>query len=244
MDNGKTLKFTRAAILLLSACVSVCVSFSQARAQTVADKWIASVNSGAPTPDLITYSDLLWQLALQPAAPLSNPRTEDLNRALQLIISQRLILQEAAKLPTIAPDNRAVDEALKTLGAAFPSATELMQRAQTVGLNAEQLREIVRQRLAIENYLDFRFRSFTIVTDAEIADYYKDVYVPRLRRQSPGRIVPGLDEKIQADKTVRDDIRQTLTESKIESDTDAFLDATRERADIICLDPAYRCTNQ
>ena len=52
---------------------------------------------------LITYSDLLWQLALQPDTPLANPTSKELNRALRLIIDQRLILQEAEKLPSIEP---------------------------------------------------------------------------------------------------------------------------------------------
>jgi len=71
--------------------------------QQVVDKMVATVNAGV-LPEcrqicLITYSDLLWQLALQPNMPLDNPTSVDLNRALHLIIDQRLILQEAEKLP-------------------------------------------------------------------------------------------------------------------------------------------------
>jgi hypothetical protein len=32
---------------------------------------------------LITYSDLLWQLALQPSVPLDRPRQDDLRGALE-----------------------------------------------------------------------------------------------------------------------------------------------------------------
>ena len=34
--------------------------------------------------------------------------------------------------------------------------------------------------MRIEKYLDFRFRNFVLIREKEIADYYKDVYVPRL----------------------------------------------------------------
>ena len=51
-------------------------------AQQVVDKMVATVNAGVRT-DLITYSDLLWQLALQPNTLLDNPTSEDLNRALR-----------------------------------------------------------------------------------------------------------------------------------------------------------------
>jgi hypothetical protein len=65
-----------------------------------------------------------------------------------------------------------------------------------------------------------------LINQKEITDYYKDVYVPRLR--SRGQIVPTLEE-------ARSEIEITLTEAKIESDTDAFLDNARERAEIVML---------
>lgn len=199
------------------------------QAQVVIDKMVATVNGGV-RPDLITYSDLLWQLALQPNTPLQNPSSEHLNSALRLVIDQRLILQEAERLPTIAPTDKEINDAISDLIKQFPSSAEFYQRLSSVGMSSEQLREIVRQRVAIEKYLDFRFRSFTVVTPEEVAHYYRDVYVPRFRQRSPGRIVPKLEE-------VRAELEKTLTESKIESDIDAFLDTARERAEIVILNP-------
>ena len=79
-------------------------------AQKVVDKMVATVNAGVRT-DLITYSDLLWQLSLQPRSLLDNPTSEDLNRALRLLIDQRLILQEAEKIPTIVPTQKEISYA-------------------------------------------------------------------------------------------------------------------------------------
>src|SRR5712691_5148613 len=81
---------------------------------------------------LITYSDLLWQLALQPNTPLENPTSVDLNRALHLITDQRLILQEAEKLPSIAPTSEEVKIARDELVKLFPSQAEFQQRLQRV----------------------------------------------------------------------------------------------------------------
>ncbi|HET6893301.1 MAG TPA: hypothetical protein VFH31_19530 [Pyrinomonadaceae bacterium] len=195
--------------------------------QEVIDKMVATVNGGVRT-DLITYSDLLWQLALQPNTPLDNPTSQDLNRALRLVIDQRLILQEAEKLPTIAPTADEIKNARDALVKEFPSLAEFQQRLLGVGLSSEKLDEILEQRVRIEKYLNFRFRNFVLITQEEINDYYQNVYVPRLRRQSPGRIVPTLQEA----RTV---IENILTEAKIESDTDAFLDSARERAEIVML---------
>ncbi|MBA3573220.1 MAG: hypothetical protein H0W34_14890 [Pyrinomonadaceae bacterium] len=112
----------------------------------------------------------------------------------------------------------------------FPSAAEFRQRLLRVGLTSEKLEEILEQRVRIEKYLDFRFRNFVLISQKEIADYYQDVYVPRLRSRSPGQIIPTLEE-------ARNEIERTLTEAKIESDTDAFLDSARERAEIVMLTP-------
>ena len=225
----RKLLLQRACLLLLFSCLLPSSPFtlfpSNAFSQQVIDKMVASVNSGGPRPDLITYTDILWQMALQPNTPLASPRSDDLNRALQLIIDQRLILQEAEKLPTIQPTTAEVKTARDELVKQFTSESEFRQRAASVGLSSEQIDEIIRQRLSIEKYLDFRFRSFTVVTPKEVEDYYRDVYVPRLRRQQPGRIIPTLEE-------ARTAVERTLTESKIESDTDPYLDSARARSEI------------
>ena len=208
-------------VLVLLLFVTPCA------AQQVVDKMVATVNAGVKT-DLITYSDLLWQLALQPQTQLDNPTSEDLNRALRLLIDQHLILQEAEKIPTIVPTAQEITAARDDLARNFPSPLEFQQRLQRVGLTSEKLDEIVEQRLKMEKYLDFRFRNFVVISQKEIADYYRDVYVPRLQARAPGRIVPSPEQ-------ARAEIEKTLMEAKIESEMDAFLDTARERAEIVML---------
>ncbi len=211
---------------LLIICPSLC------RGQEVVDRMVASVNAGAQTDCkgscLVTYSDLLWQLALTPNTPLANPNSDALNRALRLVIDQRLILQEAQKLPSIAPTADEIRNARDELVKAFSSPAEFQERRERVGLSSDKIDEILEQRIKIEKYLDFRFRNFVVITQKEISEYYRDVYVPRFRLQSRGAIVPTLEES-------HGEIEQTLTEGKIESDTDTFLDNARERAEVVTL---------
>jgi len=211
------------------AVLIVCAFASLGAAQQVVDKMVATVNAGVRT-DLITYSDLMWQLALQPHTVLDNPTSDDLNRAMRLLIDQRLILQEAEKIPTIVPTQTELNNARDELVRNFTSPLEFQQRLQRVGMTSEKLTEIVEQRLKMEKYLDFRFRNFVVISQKEIADYYREVYTPRVQARFPGRIVPPLEQ-------VRDEIEKTLMEAKIESDTDAFLDTARERAEIVVLNP-------
>jgi len=223
MTSEKRLFQTALGLLLLV------LLFHPAVGQRVVDKMVATVNAGART-DLITYSDLLWQLALQPNTPLDNPTSADLNKALQLLIDQHLILQEAEKLPTLEPTAKEISDARDALARNFASQPEFQARLLKVGLTSEKLDQIVEQRLRMEKYLDFRFRNFVVISEKEIADFYRESFVPRFHARFPERIVPKLEE-------VSARIERNLTESRIESDTDTFLESARDRAEIVMLSP-------
>jgi hypothetical protein len=220
--------------VLLSA---LCLLPSMCRAQVVADKMVATVTNGSrATPDLITYSDLIWQLALEPGTPFSErPSSANLNRALRLVEDQILVLQEARKLPSAdTPDaiqqrDREVQLRRDELAQLFGSATRLQERMTRVGLSSEQLDLILRDRVMVDQYLDFRFRAFAVITPKEISDRYNATYG---RQRNSGRIVPTLEE-------VRARIESDLTEEKIEAEIDQFIDNLRDQpgTEIVVLSP-------
>src|SRR5215207_5933020 len=213
------------AILILTSAVGAGAQTPAAGGGEVVDRMVAIVNGS----ELITYSDLLWQLALQPNVPIDNPRREDLARALELLIDQRLVVQEAEKLPHVHATEEEMRKAEAELVNRFPSQAEFQRRLERVGMTAAQLREIIHERIDMEKYLNFRFRSFTVVTPQEVEAYYKESYVPRHRRTRPGVVVPEL-------KGVYDELQSELVERKIESDTDGFLEEARAAAQITILD--------
>ena len=220
--------------LLLTA---FCLLPSAVHAQTVTDKMVASVINGSrATPDLITYSDLVWQLALEPARPLAErPSSTDLNHALRVLEDQLLILQEARKLPIANTDKarQEFDEAARRkrdeLAQAFGSAALLQERMARVGLTSEQLDAILRDRVTVEKYLDFRFRAFVLISQKEIADRYNQKYA---RLRNSGRIVDTLEQ-------AHSRIEQELTEEKIASEIDAFIDSLRDQpgTEIVIISP-------
>jgi len=65
--------------LWIKILLVVIVSPGLCAAQQVVDKMVATVNAGVKT-DLITYSDLLWQLSLQPGTVLDNLAVADPGR--------------------------------------------------------------------------------------------------------------------------------------------------------------------
>ncbi len=236
MDNRRMLKTDGRSVLPTAYCLlptalllsAFCFLPSAVRAQVVVDKTVAAVNNGSlAVPDLITYSDLVWQLALQRDMSIEKPSSKDLNHALELLEDQRLILLEANKLPGAEITPEEVKQRRDELAREFGSSSALRERMARVGLTSEQLDEILRDRIAIDKYIDFRFRAFVLITDKDITAYYNEVYS---RQRNSGQIVPTLEQK-------RGEIEQKLTEEKIASQIDTFIDNLREHAEIIVLSP-------
>jgi hypothetical protein len=239
IENSPSDKATGIALrpLLFALCSLLFALCPAAAAQTVADKTVASVTNGArATPDLITYSDLVWQLALEPGTPFSEkPASDRLNKALHTVEDQLLILQEARKLPVAdTPEAQQEFEAIvqkrrDELAQAFGSRALLEERMTRVGLTTEQLDSILRDRVTIEKYLDFRFRAFVLISTKEITDRYNQETAPL---RNSGRIVPTLDQ-------VRSRIEHDLTEEKIASEIDTFVDGLRDQpgTEIVILSP-------
>jgi hypothetical protein len=240
MDELKRLKLGDRRFLPSVFCLlltAFCLLSSASQAQTVTDRMVASVTNGSrATPDLITYSDLIWQLALEPNRPLNErPRSEELNHALRLLEDQILILQEARKLPTADTEKArqefddAVAQQLKELMQAFGSRTKLEERMTRVGLTSDQLNAILRDRVTVEKYLNFRFRAFVLISPKEITDRYNKEYA---QLRNSGKIVPTQDQ-------AHSRIEQELTEEKIASEIDAFVDSLREQpgTEIVIISP-------
>ncbi|HYJ91360.1 MAG TPA: hypothetical protein VEV84_08630 [Pyrinomonadaceae bacterium] len=214
-------------VLLLSLWVGL---YYAATGQKVVDRSVATVSDGIRT-ELITYSDLLWQLALQPGTSIDPPSKDDLQRALQTLINQRLFALEAERIPRNAPTDQEIADEITDLLSHFPSPVEFERRLNRVGFTSvkdDNFERIIAERVAIKKYLDFRFRSFIVITPADEEKYYRDVYVPDFRRRFPGVVVPSLESK-------RSEIRNTLTETRVADQIETFLDEAKRRAQIVIL---------
>lgn len=216
---------------LMLGIVAVAAFFSGAgiQAQTIVDKTVATVSDGTRI-ELITYSDLLWQLALRPGIDLTPPSSENLNIALQLIINQRLLALEAQRVPQ-DPTEDEVNAEVERVLALFPSTADFEKRLRLVGFKSvrdENFQEIMEQRVAIEKYIDFRFEAFAVITPEDEETYYNDIFIRNFRRRNPGLVVPSLEE-------VRTQIRETLIQQKVARDIEKFLDEAKTRAEIVLL---------
>ncbi len=203
---------------------------AKTEAQEVVDKTVATIGDGLGSPELITYSDLLWELALQPGVSISPPSSTDLNRALELLINQRLFALEARRVPRTEPNTDEVNAEIKRVLARFPTA-EFVNRLRMVGFDSvedDNFERIMADRVKIEKYLDFRFRAFVVITPEGEKKYYDEDFTREFRQRYPSLLKPKLEE-------VRTQINKTLTEKRIEAEIEKFLDEAKQRAEIIIL---------
>ena len=221
----QVLSIMTVAVLLLSLG-------AQLRAQLVVDKTVATVTDGVRT-ELITYSDLKWQLALQPNVQINPPSSEDLNRALRLLIDQRLFALEAERLPRDPATKAEITAKINELVSYFPTAAEFERRLNLVGFKSvsdPNFEQIIAQRIAIDKYLAFRFRSFIVVTAEDETQYYRNTFVPEFRRRNPGVIVPTQESR-------RVEIVEAITEQRVAQQIENFLDEAKRRVEIVILSP-------
>lgn len=198
-----------------------------APAQKVVDQILTLVNG-----ELITRTDLIWSLAIDPRAP--NPAggvsRDILQQKLDVMIDERLIRQEATRIPSAEITQAEIDKKRTELIKSFPSEAVFRERINAVGLTAEKLDELLRQRVVIDKYIDFRFRSFVFVTDDEVKQYYNDKLSAQVKEQGA---VPVPFEKVGDD--IKNGVRELLKGDKVDSEINTWLTTARQRAEIVQL---------
>lgn len=214
----------RCVVAILAVCLSA-LTVPSASAQQTLDQILTLVND-----DVITRIDLLWSIAMDPQAPSPvGPVGSDLlGRKLDAMIDERLIGQESARIPTTDISQDEIDKKRTDLIKSFRNEAEFRQRVGSVGLTPQKIDELLRQRILIDRFVDFRFRSFVLVTEQEIKRWYDEQYAPRVR--AGGEVPPPVD-----DPKTREGIVAILKQQKINSEIDRWLITARQRADVVQL---------
>lgn len=221
-------------IYLNLSVLAFCASAVNINAQPDAKRVVAVVGNGKGDPRNIKYSDLLFQLALQPDVQLNPTKTDDLKRALKLLIDQSLIGFEVERFRGCYQNvtEAETDNEIKRVLEIFRTPEELQKRLQIIGFDSikdENFRQEMRFRQTINKILDLRFRSFVIITREEEEKYYLKVFAPVFRRKNPEVLIwDDFDKKVPQ-------IRAALTEEKVFMEINRFLDNAKKRATITIL---------
>ena len=199
-----------------------------AQEQAPVDRTVATITDQSGSVELVTLSDILWQLALQPEIDIYKIDREDLGNGLRAVIDQRLFGLEAVRLPQRPVSEDEVKAEIRNLLSFFTSPGEFEKRLRAVGFGSiedREFKELVENRIKIRRYIDFRFRSFVLVTAEEEEDFFNRVYVPEFKARFGDTQIPTLESK-------RGDIRRVIAEDKISSEIERFLDEARQSSEI------------
>jgi hypothetical protein len=206
-------------LLFAGSVFFVCAALSFAQGE-VTDRLLVLVNR-----DVLTESDVRWALALDPELQPLDLSAANRRAMLERLIDQKLLLQEAEKLPRNEPTEEEITEHLnKEIIAKFGGNEKFVERMKKVGLEQAMLREIVRRRLEILKYVDFRFRSFIFIKPDEIETYYRNTIIPEAARKGVG--APELSDKLRAE------IEAQLINERVNAELDRFFDEARTQAQI------------
>ena len=200
------------AIVLASPAIAMPQSAQQAQ---IVDAIVVRIED-----DIITLSELRELAAYQ---KLLDGRSQSNEEIRSELIEQWVVNNEAMTTGFPLPAQAEVDRELSHVETNFSSLAVYQQRLEAVGLTAAAVRRIITRQIYLARYLDYKFRSSIQVTDAAIADYYRDHLVPELKAK--GQQPPPLTD-------VTEQIQEVLVEQGVNERTAAWFDETKPRLKI------------
>jgi len=120
---------------------------------------------------VITLSDVRAAMALGFVRPSSG--ADPTADALNVLIDRELMLAEATRFAAPEPDPAAVDARIAEVRRRFASEAEWNAALEVSAMTPERLRDIVRDNLRVEAYVDQLFSAPAQPTDDEVARYYE-----------------------------------------------------------------------
>ncbi len=216
----------RAATLAVALAVAPLFGLPSLGAQEPTDQLVAVVNG-----EVVTQSDLIWLLALDPDAGVVSITPETLAKALKTKLDRMLLDQDAKRLPSVQRiTDEEIADAKRKIVERFTSESVFRQRAESVGLDAASLNRIIREQIEIEKYIAFRFRAFVIVTEDDITEYYRAKIRPEVQKR--GQVAPE-----EATEEQRRLIFELISRDRAEQEQARWLESARARAEITPLAP-------
>lgn len=149
----------------------IAVSLSPLVAQQLLDRVVARVGASA-----ITLTDVRAAIGLgiveAPAAQQSAPgiRTEPAQAVVRQLIERRLALAEVARFPPPEPAAPAIEIEIARMKAHAGSGLDGLMR--DTGLDEQRLRDMARDTLRIQGYVDQRFGTSVQVSEDDVRRYY------------------------------------------------------------------------
>ena len=207
------------AIRIAYAVLALSFLASSAAAQELLDRVLARVE-GEP----ITLSDARAAIGL--GLFESTPGVDPILLAMQQLIERRLVLAEVARFAPPEPDAVMLEGQVNALKARAGSAAQLAELETTTGVDETQIREIARDNLRIQAYLNGRFGATAQPTDDEVGQYYR-THLDEFRRD--GQVIPFAEAEPLARRRAAAARRQAVIFQ--------WMRELRQRADVVEMYP-------
>ena len=184
-------------------------------AQQLLEKVVARVNTYA-----ITLTDVNAALALGVVDVPPGPTQEATATATDRLIDRQLVLTEVARFAPPEPDVAAVEREIATMKER--AGVRLDTVMQATGMDEARLRDIARDTLRIQAYLNQRFGTTVQVSDEDVALYYRN-HASEFQRN--GTLIPFVEAEPAA--------RQGAAAARRGATIVQWMSDLRQRAEIV-----------
>jgi hypothetical protein len=219
------------ALLVLLGC-----SVALAQNEEVRERISAVVNNSP-----IFQSD--WELALRCEALMDDRAPDSFSEAekqqvFSRLVDQQLIQQQMKEYPAVPVTDAELQTRLSEIRKQVPQAQTdagWQQLLDRDGLTQADVLDRVRRQIEILRFLDLRLRPLVRVDFRSVTQYYRDQYLPELRRRG-AKDVPIAE--------VSDKIREILTQQRLDEQIQAWMQSLREGSEIRLIDNVPATTSK
>ena len=184
---------------------------------------------------VITMSEIVLQLritAMLEDKPLKLDE-EAFREAADRLIGQTLVRREIAIADYPAPSPDVADKALQDLKQQRYGSDAIYRAAlQKYGVTEAALKSQLLWQLTLLRFVEVRFRPSVQIPTEEVRAYYREKFTPDWQQRS-NQPVPTLPR-------VREQIESTLTEERIATAMDRWLNLTRSQLPIVYREEAFK----
>jgi hypothetical protein len=200
---------------LVAAILIVSAASGAAHAQQLLDRVLARVD-GNP----ITHTDVRAAIQLGLVEPAEG--VDPILFGLRQLIERRLVLAEVGRFAPPEPDPAALREQVNALKARAGSPADVAALERSTGYGEEQIRDVARDNLRIQAYLDQRFGSSVQPSDEEVGQYYR-THLDEFTKD--GRVIPFVEAEPAARQKAAAERRQAVIFQ--------WMRELRQRADVV-----------
>ena len=183
------------------------------------DRLIAAVNGVVITEGDLNLARSLNAILSYGRNAAAGSRSDEIER----LIDRELMRQELKNFSMMEVEEGKIEARMQALRVAFAAKGGLSALLQRTGLLESELISYIRLESSILRFVDFRFRPFVSVLEADIRAYYEKRLIPQLRESKIE--TPSLDQ-------ISAKIEMILREEKINAVLDQWMKEIRRSSRI------------